>query len=192
MLKRILDIILIKRDRANYIGRNYAFIMNGGWEITGRIIEYSYNYILIDSAGKIIKLDRKKITAECILIFEPERLPLVGSDRAAYDIGPPMPPAPIPAAVARVHKGNEAETDLTKRLREITSNAETLKKELGIHQTLDDEKRESVIREQKSYGSILPDDMLLPDDVDEEVISRVKRRSKNIDFGVSMMDIDTE
>lgn len=151
----------------HYIGRTYIFITDGGWEVSGRIIEFSDASILIETEGRVIKLDRSKIIGETAMGLANAQLqPLVPASAPRYDIREAAA-MPLPA-VAKAKLGpGPAATDLQERLGEATVEAVELREELGITETLSDERKQARTRERKTSGSIIPEHMLLPEDGEE-------------------------
>lgn len=159
---------LLRSDRIHYLGRNYTFITEGGFEVSGRVIEFTEEDILVDSGERIIRLKRSKIigeTASSHVIRE--SVPLVAPVIPGYDN---VEAQTMPAAVAKP-KASAPTTPLEALLTQATSDAEKLSEELGIAEEVQTYKPEK-----NRYGSILPDDMLLPSEEDDD---------KTVDLGIS-------
>lgn len=172
MLKELIKRLLTPKDRLHYIGRRYTFITDGGWEVSGKVVEYVDDSILIESDGRIIKLKRSKIIGETAtgdVISQPQ--PLVPAPLPRYDI---REAAPMPRPAVAKPKSAAAPTDLQERLGLVTKEAEELREDLGLIETLADEKRAAKMREIRSVGSIIPEHMLLPEGEEEETYVEAK------------------
>lgn len=166
MLKELIKRLLTSKDRLHYIGRRYTFITDGGWEVSGKVVEYVDDSILIESDGRIIKLKRSKIIGETAtgdVISQPQ--PLVPAPLPRYDI---REAATMPQPAVAKTKSAAAPTDLQERLGLVTKEAEELRGDLGLTETLADEKKAAKMREIRTIGSIIPEHMLLPEGEEEE------------------------
>lgn len=173
MLIRFLKKIF-SDERKHYIGRDYTFLMEGGIEVTGVCIDITSEYFILETTEGAITLYRNKIMAEnCHDGRGPGSKRLEQEVPGGYHIdeaqGLPM------AAVARGR--SIPKTDLQERLAEASNEADKLKVELGVSETLEDERR-AAREEMKRVGSIIPDDMLYPN---EEELDK----NGSVDFGVS-------
>jgi len=168
MILRLLKRLLTRDERLNYIGREFTFITDGGWEVTGKVVEYTDSQILIDSGGRVIRLERSKVVGESAnppANSVPQ--PLVEPEKERYDIRE-REAAPMPVALAKSGKA-APKTALEERLELANMESQELREDLGVTETLADERQAAREVERKSYGSIIPGDMLLPEeDSDEE------------------------
>jgi hypothetical protein len=166
MIRKILDFLNHKEERINRIGRDLTLIMDGGWEVTGRIIEYTKADILIETDGRVLRLKRSKIVGETVSsAYKKISTPLDGAEMPGYNIGGALPAAPLPA-VART-TAQSMNTPLQKLLAEAEMKSRSELNGNGTH-------------ERAQYGTIIPDDMLLPDEQINE-----RNEGSNIDFGIT-------
>lgn len=157
---RKIKSLLWDEERMIYIGRYFTFIMVGGVEVSGKIIEMNNDFFIIETSQGLCKLHRPKIMAEASFEEKKELNPkLVIQQNLGYN---KIDGSEIPKPVVAKPNKKPMKTELQERLDMASKNAEELKEDLNIKESLEEEQSFSFEKERRSYGSIIPEDMLLP------------------------------
>jgi len=149
MLIRLLRYIL-KIDKELMLGRHVVFMMDGGWEVEGKVLNITFNYLSLEQESGVIEIRRNNIVGRHIGRIRPsEQSDLVGRVTQPYHIQEP---------VASAATAPRRQTSMEAQLAEASQGAEDIKREVNYNE--EDERPVEV----KSYGSIIPGGMLKDDD----------------------------